>query len=207
MKKLFRATMAVGAILVGASQAQLTLDIYEDYMTTPGQTNVVILGYGTMDTTTAGLPTYSSGGSAYNFQPTLGNVILGTDSTQNTLSYDTVIMPIAFGSMDIDLNVKTVATEGSQVFGLNGANFILPDNYAGEFLWGKVTIQDTTFADFGITETYANQRNDVLLNGELNVNVIPEPGSVLLLTGSVLALTTIRRNKKLFANYRKLNDC
>ncbi|OUX38773.1 MAG: hypothetical protein CBE26_00675 [Kiritimatiellaceae bacterium TMED266] len=68
-------------------------------------------------------------------------------------------------------------------------------------------MQDTTFADFGITETYANQRNDVLLNEELNVNVIPEPGSVLLLTGSVLALTTIRRNKKLFANYRKLNDC
>jgi hypothetical protein len=136
MKKLFRATIAVGAILVGASQAQLTLDIYEDYMTTPGQTNVVILGYGTMDTMAAGLDiaSYTDGGSTYNFRPTLGNVVLGTAIPQDTRSYNSVIMPVMFGSMDIDLNTKTITTEGSQVFGLNGANFILPDNYAGEFL-------------------------------------------------------------------------
>jgi hypothetical protein len=207
MKKLCTITIAVGAIIVGASQAQLTLNIYEDYMTTPGQTNLVISGYGAIDISVAGLPTFSAGGSAYNFQPTLGNVILGTDSTQNTRSYNTAIPTISFGTMDVDLSGKVVTTDGSQVFGLNGANLILPDNYAGESLFGKITIEDTTFADFGITETYANQRNEVLLNGQLNVNVIPEPGSVLLLTGSVMALTTIRRNKKLFANYRKLDDC
>lgn len=206
MKKLFLTTIATVAVLVSASHAQLTLDIYEDYMSTPGQTNLIVHGFGTFNASAAGLASSTSGNSIYDFRPTAGAVLLGTSAAQPVNTYLNAISSINFGTMDINMGTLTITTENNQTFGLQGANLILPSGYAGEALNNRLVIENTTFADFGITETFSNQRNESLLNGQLNVNVIPEPGSVLLLTGSVVALTTIRRNKKAFTDYRKIDD-